>query len=1046
MQNQQLPHLSDAHIERRKLFQLLRYQNPSQTRNLVVNAPAGYGKTIFTSQYVARAPGDFIWYDMDERDQDPVFFIDRFNRLAGRIFPPYREEALAKTIGAGNLTPETLPKASTLMADQLCNALEGRLHVVLDDFHLADPSPFLKNFIRMLALKLPKSVNFILITRRWPGAPELKQALKPIWISSDMLCMDYEEIDGLFKERLDLFLSMDKITQVLDRTEGWPMGVLAEGLSRQQGKTSVLPSTATGAHPFHRDILNYYFESELLDQFSSDFQTHLLCLSLADTISPEIALLLTRDPNTHEGLCRMADEDLFTKRHIHQPNHIRFHHLLQEFLKQMAHEKLDPARLARLKNRLADHHVQYGEYESALSLYIETRNYEALHQTLACTGMDMFSQNRIISLQRHLETLPREVVDTLPWTGFITALIRLDTHPEQALPMMASALEGFIATEDTLGQIQVRIFLLLYHSTTELDLPRGKTHYTELKALYEAHGEELPQPLKLHTLSALSHGAWRTTDNYLDALAYSDLCMTLIAATPNANATLKAMIYLNQGFLSLFCCDYQGARHVMEILYPLQGDPRVTLHSRMLIFLFMVNLVEEEGDFATYTFFRNKIQALLPDDLTRNSQMMPLITLLDADMHIALGQFKQGHHRIRQSMENPPFIVTPHTRGFMAHFRSFFTGHARQVQQTLAWVKTGFREQEKSGGQTYRGLSLVITGAGLGFCGEYERAISHLDEAVTITRDFQETYIQSAALLHRSYFKHLQKEEALADLRAGLALMAENTYTHVTVLSPRVLAPLLELAAAKGMEPALVKTLARDRLGMAVTAKGSLVPLLEIRLLGRIRFHINGEEVLDFSDMTAKHQSLWMILLSSPDFRVAVEKIQTCFWPESDPAKGRSSFDSMMGRFRTKTGRALKPAAIGDYLVLKNGILQLSHVRVDVAEFFRHAEIGNRWFDRGRFWQAALAYRRALDLYQGPFMPGIGLDETAGALNPYRILPLVETCIINWIHIMEKNGFCHSEDLDRCRRINQWGELSPLAVDALSRLMALPPETGDAFT
>ena len=137
---------------RRPLERLLR----SGARILVVQAPAGFGKTILLQQYAdaCRARGDRVaWVRVDAQAYDPGPFMEMLaDTLTGGDFP-------ARSTNA----PRSVPELAALL-----NAPGRRTLLVLDNFEHA-MSPAIDSLFAQLLRELPRSVQLCIGTRVAPS-------------------------------------------------------------------------------------------------------------------------------------------------------------------------------------------------------------------------------------------------------------------------------------------------------------------------------------------------------------------------------------------------------------------------------------------------------------------------------------------------------------------------------------------------------------------------------------------------------------------------------------------------------------------------------------------------------------------------------------------------------------------------------------------------------------------------------------------------------------------------------------------------------------
>lgn len=156
---------------------------------------------------------------------------------------------------------------------------------------------------------------------------------------------------------------------------------------------------------------------------------------------------------------------------------------------------------------------------------------------------------------------------------------------------------------------------------------------------------------------------------------------------------------------------------------------------------------------------------------------------------------------------------------------------------------------------------------------------------------------------------------------------------------------------------------------IAPSSEPSSAELL-IRTLGRMEVLLQDRVVVRAEDLSRSLRNLLGLLLTTPQMRISKDEIQLSLWPESTPAKARSSFDSLLLRLRKTMEGLLRPHPIANYLSLQRGILCLKNCRVDAIEFLLAARRGLEFMKRKNPAAAREAFAEAVRWWEGPFLPG----------------------------------------------------------------------------
>ena len=148
-------------VERPQLLEQLNAGLPG--RLTLISAPAGFGKTSLTGQWLRESGLPAAWVSLDEGDNDPVRF---WNYLVAAM------QTLYPVVGAGFLAALTAPQPLPfeVMLTSLINelaAIPQRFLLVLDDYHLIRAEAVHEGFTYLLD-NSPETIHWVLATRADP--------------------------------------------------------------------------------------------------------------------------------------------------------------------------------------------------------------------------------------------------------------------------------------------------------------------------------------------------------------------------------------------------------------------------------------------------------------------------------------------------------------------------------------------------------------------------------------------------------------------------------------------------------------------------------------------------------------------------------------------------------------------------------------------------------------------------------------------------------------------------------------------------------------
>lgn len=154
------PRIGSELMERPRLLEL--FTGNKDVKLIVLTAPAGYGKTISTLQYVNTLGNPFVWYQLDQYDNDPAVFIQYLIAGIERYFPGFGVET--KQLVLQNKNESSLRFIVIALINELANLAKHDLTLVLDDYHVIF-TPVIHQFIQELLEYLPAGIRLVMISR-----------------------------------------------------------------------------------------------------------------------------------------------------------------------------------------------------------------------------------------------------------------------------------------------------------------------------------------------------------------------------------------------------------------------------------------------------------------------------------------------------------------------------------------------------------------------------------------------------------------------------------------------------------------------------------------------------------------------------------------------------------------------------------------------------------------------------------------------------------------------------------------------------------------
>ena len=312
---------------------------------VTVVAPAGYGKTTLLAGWAEADPRPFAWVALDRSDDDAVVFL-RYVAAAVHRVEPLPSGVFDGLSGPGGSSwALRVPRVGSALA-----ALERPLVLALDDLH-AVANPSCLDVLAELLRYVPAGSQIAIASREEPPLPLAR------WRAEGSVCeigatelrMDEQEAEVLL-EAAGVELETAELSELTERTEGWPAGLYLAALSLQAGApSSVGPASLNGDDRF----VSEYFRLELLSRLPAAEAQFLKYTSVLDRMSGglcDAVLETTRSAHTLETLERT---NCFVVPLDRRTGWYRYHHLFGELLRDEL-ERTEPEVLPALNRRAMD--------------------------------------------------------------------------------------------------------------------------------------------------------------------------------------------------------------------------------------------------------------------------------------------------------------------------------------------------------------------------------------------------------------------------------------------------------------------------------------------------------------------------------------------------------------------------------------------------------------------------------------------------------------------------------------------------------------------
>lgn len=308
---------------------------------VTVAAPAGYGKTTLLARWAEADPRPFAWVVLDARDSDATVFL-RYIAAAIHRIEPVSSDVFDALSGPGGSTWATrVPRVGRALA-----ALDRPLVLVLDDLHLVG-NPSCLDVLAELVQYVPAGSQIAIASREEPALPLARWRTNGHVHEIGVMDLRLDEQEAaLLLAAAGVELDERELSDLTERTEGWPAGLYLAALSMQTGAAGSVREGFNGDDRF----VSEYFRVELLSRVPAPEATFLKCTSVLERMSGALCDAVLQTTGSANMLDALERANGFVVGLDRRREWYRYHHLFGQLLRDEL-ERSDPDVVADLNRR-----------------------------------------------------------------------------------------------------------------------------------------------------------------------------------------------------------------------------------------------------------------------------------------------------------------------------------------------------------------------------------------------------------------------------------------------------------------------------------------------------------------------------------------------------------------------------------------------------------------------------------------------------------------------------------------------------------------------
>ena len=399
-----IPENSPDTLPRKRMLELLTMEEP--TRLIVVQAPAGYGKTTVLSQWALKSTDEIAWITLDYVDNDPIRFWQHISKAVGTAM---RTDLYERLLPLFNSQPGLPIEWFVDLISNEIKATANHLTLMIDNYETINHSAIHRSIARFVD-NMPKNCHVVISTERGLPLPTLrwKKCFVMKEISLDDIQFTDEEIVLYLKERNLSVDDLHKVQEFLEIPKGWPAGfTLAINMIENRSQISFSKNRPPHNHP---DIFTRLFDS-LLTTLPVETATFLLQTSVLNHLEPALCNQLTNRKDSAHLLSQLESKGLFINK-LDGTDHI-FHYDYQfcNLLRKESRSRMLSAELKSLHTTAAQYLYDQNDFMNAIEVALRGELYSTATMWIDKHMIEVFKMGQTETFLRWVDVLVRKEVE-----------------------------------------------------------------------------------------------------------------------------------------------------------------------------------------------------------------------------------------------------------------------------------------------------------------------------------------------------------------------------------------------------------------------------------------------------------------------------------------------------------------------------------------------------------------------------------------------------------------------------------------------------------
>jgi LuxR family maltose regulon positive regulatory protein len=465
-----------------------RLNNGQDSKLTLVSAPAGYGKTTLVSSWAKLLKEPVTWLSIDENDNDPNTFLIYFITALQHVKQGFGSDILAALDSSQAPQIEHL---RTLLVNEIAE-IKRQFTLILDDCHQITNQDIYELLDFLITHQSPE-MHLMMIGRVDPmfSLARLRVGGQLTEIRSNDLRFTRMESTVFLNDLMKLDLSLDDITALGTRTEGWIAGLQLAALSLQgrEDKHSFIDEFSG----VHHHLLDYLV-SEVLSHQTDDMRSFLCRTSILNSFTTSLCDATLGINESQKIIQLLDDSNMFLIPLDEKRKWFRYHHLFNDFLKLCLEDEQEE-KVFELHRNAAKWYDQNGYTSEAYSHLLLSEDYAEAAKFVEREAKGLLERSELSQLMKWVDLIPEKIVRERPRLSiYHTWALRLSGSRydvvETRIRDIENVLENFPADQPDLKLGNI-------YDDPEDELRNLKAHISALKAFQGVYCENFSEAIEM---------------------------------------------------------------------------------------------------------------------------------------------------------------------------------------------------------------------------------------------------------------------------------------------------------------------------------------------------------------------------------------------------------------------------------------------------------------------------------------------------------------------------------------------------------------------